>query len=89
MRGICDDAAYRVGAAAWEVLVIERPDGVGAFEFITLATLRTAQLMRGCAPRIEGPYKRTTIAQLEVAEGMVTRQVENAEQTPGVDGETS
>jgi hypothetical protein len=51
--------------------VIQRPAGVGAFEFVILSTLRAAQLMRGCRPRVDGVHKPTIIAQVEVAEGKV------------------
>lgn len=51
---------------------IQRPTGLGAFEFVVVATLRAAQLMRGCRPRIEGAHKATMLAQWEVAEGLVT-----------------
>jgi hypothetical protein len=56
--------------------VIQRPVGMGAFEFVVLATLRAAQLMRGCQPRVEGAHKATTTAQVEVAEGKVGRLLE-------------
>jgi hypothetical protein len=50
---------------------MQRPAGIGAFQFVILASLRASQLMRGCLPRIEGEHKNTVIAQLEVAQGMV------------------
>lgn len=53
--------------------MIQRPPGVGAFQFVVLATLRAAQLMRGCRPRVEGMHKPIVIAQLEVAAGKVTQ----------------
>jgi len=53
--------------------VIQRPPGVGAFQFVILASLRTAQLIRGCRPRIEGTHKKTITAQFEVAAGLVTQ----------------
>jgi len=53
--------------------VIQRPPGVGAFQFVVLSTLRAAQLMRGCRPRVDGVHKATVIAQFEVAEGKVTQ----------------
>ena len=46
-------------------------DGVGKFEFVKLAALRTAQLMRGCTPRVPAGGKPTTTAQREVAGGKV------------------
>jgi RNA polymerase Rpb6 len=51
--------------------VIHRPSGMGAFQFVVLATLRAAQLMQGCRPRVDGVHKPTIIAQVEVAEGKV------------------
>jgi hypothetical protein len=52
--------------------VIHRPAGMGAFQFVVLATLRAAQLMKGCRPRVEvGVHKSTIVAQVEVAEGKV------------------
>jgi DNA-directed RNA polymerase subunit K/omega len=46
---------------------------VGAFQFVVLAALRTAQLMRGCRPRVDGAHKAIVIAQFEVAEGKVSQ----------------
>jgi DNA-directed RNA polymerase subunit K/omega len=51
-----------------------RPDDVNQFEFIVMAAQRTAQLMRGCLPRVAGAsHKLTTIAQSEVALKKVSR----------------
>lgn len=50
---------------------VHRPDGVGAFEFVVLSTLRAAQLMRGCIPKVERAHKATTTAQWEVAAGQI------------------
>ena len=41
------------------------------FTFVRLASLRTAQLMRGCTPRVALCFKLTTTAQREVAGGKV------------------
>jgi len=51
--------------------VIQRPPGVGAFQFVVLAGLRAAQLVRGCRPKVDGLHKATVIAQLEVSAGIV------------------
>ena len=48
--------------------MIQRLRGVGTFQFVVLATLRAAQLMCGCRPKIDGAHKATVIAQLEVSE---------------------
>jgi hypothetical protein len=52
--------------------VIHRPDGIGAFQFAVLASLRAAQLCRGCVPRIEAGHCVAVTAQMEVAGGTVT-----------------
>ena len=52
--------------------MIRRPDGMGSFEFVALASLRAAQLMRGCTPRVTENHSTAMTAQLEVAEGKVT-----------------
>jgi hypothetical protein len=60
-----------------EVRVIRRPAGIGAFQFVVLASLRAAQLIRGCQPRVEtGDHKVIVTAQHEVAEGKVTQSVD-------------
>ena len=43
----------------------------GKFEFVRIASLRAAQLMRGCTPRVPVGRKNTTTAQREVADGKV------------------
>jgi hypothetical protein len=50
--------------------------GIGTFEFIVLSSLRAAQLMRGCSPRISAANKRMVIAMMEVAVGEVRRSPE-------------
>lgn len=52
--------------------MIQRPPGMGAFQFVVLAGLRAAQLIRGCQPRVDGEHKAIVTAQFEVAEGKVT-----------------
>jgi DNA-directed RNA polymerase subunit K/omega len=54
-------------------MVINPPVGVGAFQFVVLAALRTAQLTRGCLPRIDGTHKATVTAQFEIAQGKITQ----------------
>ena len=51
---------------------VTRPPHIGAFEFVVLASLRTAQLIRGCAPKMPTTHKHLVIAQCEVAAGLVT-----------------
>jgi hypothetical protein len=49
------------------------PSNTNAFEFATVAALRTKQLMRGCVRRVTGPSKLTTVAQSEIVAGLVGR----------------
>ncbi|HSG01957.1 MAG TPA: DNA-directed RNA polymerase subunit omega [Vicinamibacterales bacterium] len=51
--------------------MIHRPHESNPFEFVVLATLRAAQLMRGCTPRVPAAERPVVTAQLEVAEGKV------------------
>jgi len=53
--------------------VIQRPVEFNAFEFVVLAGLRAAQLMRGCTPRVESTHKLITTAQMEIAQHKVVR----------------
>ena len=52
-----------------------RPAGVGAFQFVILASLRAVQLTRGCRPRVDGVHKHTVTAQLEVSQGKVMQEL--------------
>jgi hypothetical protein len=53
--------------------VVHHPASIGTFEFVIISSLRAAQLMRGCAPRLVSTHKRTVTAQLEVAAGAIVR----------------
>jgi DNA-directed RNA polymerase subunit K/omega len=55
------------------VSVVRRPDGINAFEFSVLSSLRAAQLSRGCTPRVAPSDKLAVTAQHEVAEHKVVR----------------
>ena len=48
------------------------PSTIGRFEFVKLASLRAAQLMRGCRPLVPECGKRTTTARHEVAGGFIS-----------------
>jgi DNA-directed RNA polymerase omega subunit len=57
--------------------VIQRPAGMGAYQFVVIATKRAAQLMRGCTPRVDPlQHKPITVAQMEVSEGKVGEAVD-------------
>ena len=49
------------------------PVGMSTFEFVVVASLRAAQLTRGCTPRVESTHKIITTAQMEVAERKIIR----------------
>ncbi len=54
--------------------MINRSATSNAFEFVSIAVLRTQQLVRGCIPRIaSGDHKKTTVAQMEIVAGKVER----------------
>jgi DNA-directed RNA polymerase subunit K/omega len=69
--------------------MIARPADVNAFEFAVVASLRAHQLMDGCVPRLAGDHTATTMAQMEVADGRVSR-VQDGDKTsdPAPVGET-
>lgn len=43
------------------------------FEFVSIASARAHQLLRGCLPKIEGSAQPARRAQQEVASGVVAR----------------
>ena len=53
--------------------MVQRPHGTNPFEFVVVAGLRAAQLMRGSVPRVDRAHKVITTAQIEVATGKVSR----------------
>ncbi len=54
-----------------DIALLNRPSNLSSFEFIRIASLRTAQLMRGCAPLVPQGTKPATTAMREVAAGKV------------------
>lgn len=61
--------------------MIKRPEGMSALEFTVLASLRAAQLARGCTPRVPTGSKITVLAQQEVAAGYIVRMVSVPDRT--------
>lgn len=60
--------------------MIDRSKLESAFKFVTVAAERSRQLQRGALPRVPNRgRKATTIAQVEVAEGLV-RPVDEADE---------
>lgn len=54
--------------------MIHRNADSNGFEFVRVASLRAAQLMRGCQPRVTPSHKSILTAQLEVSAGKVTAE---------------
>ncbi len=59
-----------------------RPVHLNAFEFVVVSALRAQQLLAGCTPRLPGPSRATTMAQMEVAGGRVVRASGQAADSP-------
>jgi hypothetical protein len=86
LLGVISAATHSLFRSAREAFVIQRPHGVGVFEFAVIASLRTSQLRRGCAPRVDGNHGVAVTAQLEVACGRVSRvSVPQPSHSAGVD----
>lgn len=66
--------------------MVDRNKLPNAFEFVTVASARAQQLLRGSVPRVKGPHKTARIAQQEVATGAV--KPEGADSKPADDGES-
>ena len=54
-------------------MLVTRPAGVNAYEFIAVCALRAQQLLAGCTPRLPGEHTAMVMAQMEVAAGHVAR----------------
>ncbi len=67
--------------------MIQRPEGVGAFEFVVLARLRALQLLRGCLPKVELGHSIAVTALLELANGSIVRMPALAAVVDPVDGQ--
>jgi DNA-directed RNA polymerase subunit K/omega len=64
--------------------MIRPPGEMGAYQFAVLSSLRAAQLMRGCTPRVDAEtHKPITVAQLEVAGGHIEASERNVEPAVG------
>lgn len=66
--------------------MVTRPAHLNAYEFVVVAALRAQQLLAGCTPRVPGEHSRTTLAQMEVAEGLVARAVDEVPVGPRQSG---
>ncbi len=51
--------------------MIHQPSDINSFELVRVATLRAAQLMRGCRPRVAASHRFILTAQLGIAAGKV------------------
>jgi DNA-directed RNA polymerase subunit K/omega len=53
--------------------MVNRPARSNAYEFVVVAALRAQQLLAGSTPRVDGDHNAATMAQMEVAAGLVQR----------------
>jgi DNA-directed RNA polymerase subunit K/omega len=53
--------------------MVTRPIHMNPYEFVLVSALRALQLKSGSVPRVDGDHAATTTAQMEVAQGQVTR----------------
>jgi DNA-directed RNA polymerase omega subunit len=53
--------------------VAEKTDIKNKFELVVMAGARAHQLLRGCAPRIDGPEKPARLAIQEIKQGRVRK----------------
>jgi hypothetical protein len=53
-------------------MMVRRPVDIGAFQFVVVASLRAAQLTRGCLPKVDGLHKIAVVAQREVSERCIS-----------------
>ena len=51
--------------------MVIRPKHFNAYEFVVVSSLRAQQLLAGSTPRMAGAHGAATMAQMEVAEGLV------------------
>ena len=58
--------------------MVIRPVDVNPFEFVVIASLRAQQLLAGSVPRLDGSHGAATMAQMEVADGLVLRTEDEA-----------
>ena len=54
----------------------QRPQN--AFEFVTVASARARQLLKGCVPKVDGSPKPARRAQQEVVAGAIRRVVDDS-----------
>jgi hypothetical protein len=62
---------------------------MGAYMFAVLASLRAAQLMRGCLPRVEAASdKATVVARVEVAMSRTCAMPRDVSGSPAAQGDS-
>ena len=61
------------------------PRPARSFEFVTVASARAKQLLRGCTPKVDGSPKPARRALQEVAAGMIEPIEPPAKATTGIE----
>jgi DNA-directed RNA polymerase subunit K/omega len=59
-------------------LMVIRPTHLNAYQFVVVSALRAQQLLAGSTPRMAGSHTPATMAQMEVAEGLVMASTDTA-----------
>ncbi|MBI3046691.1 MAG: DNA-directed RNA polymerase subunit omega [Acidobacteria bacterium] len=67
--------------------MVTRPPHFNPFEFAVVSGLRAHQLMDGCLPQLDGEHNATTMAQMEVASGKISRASRLSESAGPVSGD--
>ncbi len=62
--------------------MVVRPVQMNAYEFVVVAALRAHQLTTGSVARLPGEHSVSTMAQMEVAKGHVTRADTTSDPSP-------
>ena len=62
--------------------MVTRPEHLNRYEFVVIAALRAQQLLAGCTPRIAGDHSTATMAQMEVADGLIAPAAPEARVEP-------
>lgn len=62
--------------------MVNRPYDYNRYEFAVVSALRAKQLLAGSTQRVEGEHSASTMAQMEVAGGFVSRSGDDVPQPP-------
>jgi len=81
---VSSDSSLPSSTVVPETALEPSPDRLNRFEFVVASSLRAAQLLRGCTPRVAPGHKLTVTARQEVAEGKIRAWRRVSQPTAGV-----